>query len=138
MGIASTLGAVGAAALLTVGTAATATASATAATPAHNDDGVIWGTVVSGPDLKIRDEPSTEGRIVAKLPKGSEDRVECATHGTVVHGDSVWYWLTGVGGWASAAYVDTHGWHVPSCSSEDPCPKWKDRDCHEPCAYSRR
>ncbi|MEV0125042.1 SH3 domain-containing protein [Streptomyces sp. NPDC050703] len=136
MSIASTLGAVGVTALLTVGSAA----SATAASPAHDDDGVIWGTVVSTPDLKVRDEPSTAGRIVAKLPKGSEDRVDCATHGTVVHGDSLWYWLTGVGGWVSAAYVDTHGWHVPSCAEEDPCPKWKeakDRDCHEPCAYSR-
>ncbi|WP_369218547.1 SH3 domain-containing protein [Streptomyces flavofungini] len=134
MGIASTLGAVGAAALLTLGSAATATA---AVSPAHNDDGVIWGTVVSGPDLKVRDEPSTSGRIVAELPRGSEDRVDCATRGTAVHGDSLWYWMTGVGGWVSAAYVDTHGWHVPSCTSKDPCPKWKDRDCHEPCAYSR-
>ncbi|MEU1014872.1 SH3 domain-containing protein [Streptomyces sp. NPDC005900] len=149
MRIALTLGAACAAAVLTAGTAATATTTATAATPgapvtvttapatspAHHHGGVIWGTVVSGPDLKVRDEPNTGGRIVEKLPPGSQDRVECATHGTVVHGNPDWYWLTGARGWVSAAYVDTGGRHVPSCSApEDPCPQWRDRDCHhDPC-----
>ncbi|MEV0253198.1 SH3 domain-containing protein [Streptomyces sp. NPDC050732] len=138
MRIALTLGAACAAAVLTAGTAATATAAtgAAPASPAHNDD-VIWGTVVSGPDLKVRDEPSTHGTVLEKLPYGSEDRVKCSVRGTTVHGDPHWYWLEGVRGWASAAYVDTGGRHVPSCpSSEDPCPKWRDhRDCDHPCTY---
>ncbi|MEW2388698.1 SH3 domain-containing protein [Streptomyces venezuelae] len=129
MRIALSAGAAGVAALLTLGTAATATASAGTAVPAHNDD-VIWGTVVSGPDLKVRDEPSTHGRILAKMPYGSEDRVKCAVRGMTVHGNPHWYWLEGERGWVSAAYVDTGGRHVPSCgsSSEDPCPQWRDRD----------
>ncbi|MFI1681720.1 SH3 domain-containing protein [Streptomyces sp. NPDC020607] len=126
----------GAAALLTLGTAA---ATATAA-PAHDNDSVIWGTVVSGPDLKVRDEPSTHGSILAKMPYGSEDRVKCAVRGMSVHGNPHWYWLEGVRGWVSAEYVDTGGRHVPSCgsSSEDPCPQWRDRDHHQdcdPCGY---
>ncbi|UFQ16989.1 MULTISPECIES: SH3 domain-containing protein [Streptomyces] len=139
MRIALTLGAACATALLTATTAAT-TATATAATPAGHDRGVIWGTVVSGPDLKVRDRPGTDGRIVAKLPHGSQDRVECAVKGTTaVHGNTDWYWLTGVRGWVSAAYVDTHGRHVPSCSAVDPCPQWRDKDCHhDPCAYRDR
>ncbi|WP_030789019.1 SH3 domain-containing protein, partial [Streptomyces sp. NRRL S-920] len=133
MRIALTLGAACAAAVLTAGSAATA--SATASTPVGNDGSVIWGTVVSGPDLKVRDQPTTRGEIVAKLPHGSQDRVECVTHGTAVHGDPHWYWLSGVRGWVSAAYVDTGGRHVPSCTSADPCPQWRDRDCHhDPCA----
>ncbi|MFE0174733.1 SH3 domain-containing protein [Streptomyces sp. NPDC059002] len=132
MRIALTLGAVGAAAVLTVGSAATATAAAVA----NNDGGVIWGTVVSGPDLNIRDQPGTGGAIVAKLPYGSQDRVECATWGTTVNGNPYWYWLGGVRGWASAAYVDTGGRHVPGCSSQDPCPQWRDWDCHhDPCTH---
>ncbi|MEU7644437.1 SH3 domain-containing protein [Streptomyces huasconensis] len=139
MRIALTLGAACATALLTATTPAT-TATATAATPAGHDRGVIWGTVVSGPDLKVRDRPGTDGRIVAKLPHGSQDRVECAVKGTTaVHGNADWYWLTGVRGWVSAAYVDTHGRHVPSCSAVDPCPQWRDKDCHhDPCAYRDR
>lgn len=138
MRIALTLGAACAAAVLTAGTAGSM-AAATAVTPADNDRGVIWGTVVSGPDLKVRDRPGTDGAIVAKLPHGSQDRVECAVRGTtVVHGNADWYWLTGVRGWVSAAYVDTHGRHVPGCSA-DPCPQWRDRDCHhDPCANRDR
>ncbi|MGW0537027.1 SH3 domain-containing protein [Streptomyces sp. NPDC003032] len=148
MRIALTLGAACAAAVLSAGSAAaTATAAVSPATtamsrttaavsPANNDSSVIWGTVVSGPDLKVRDEPTTGGAIVAKLPYGSQDRVECVTHGTAVHGDPHWYWLAGVRGWASAAYVDTGGRSVPSCTSADPCPQLHDRDCHhDPCAY---
>lgn len=149
MRIALGLGAACAAAVLTAGTAATATAttsvSPASVSPAHNDDSVIWGTVVSGPDLKVRDEPSTRGTVLAKLPYGSEDRVKCAVKGTTVHGDPHWYWLEGVRGWVSAAYIDTDGRHVPNCpSSQDPCPQWRDkdhrdhRDCdhdHDPCAY---
>ncbi|MFD4630713.1 SH3 domain-containing protein [Streptomyces sp. NPDC058284] len=136
MRIALSLGAATAVALLTAGNAATATAG-TAAIPAHHDGDVIWGTVVSGPDLKVRDEPSTHGEILAKLPYGSEDRVRCAVSGTTVHGDPHWYWLEGVRGWVSAAYVDTGGRHVPGCaSSKDPCPQWRDRDCHQdPCDH---
>ncbi|MFF1380683.1 SH3 domain-containing protein [Streptomyces sp. NPDC058308] len=127
--------AVAAAALLTAGTATAATA-ATTAIPAHHHDDVIWGTVVSGPDLKVRDEPSTHGEILAKLPPGSQDRVKCAVSGMTVRGDPHWYWLEGVRGWVSAAYVDTGGHHVPACPSADPCPQWRDRDCHQdPCDH---
>ncbi|MFJ2771423.1 SH3 domain-containing protein [Streptomyces sp. NPDC087300] len=132
MRIAPILSATAAAALLTLGNVATASA----ASPAHDDDGgVIWGTVVSGPDLNVRDQPSTSASIVATLPYGSQDRVQCATWGTNVNGDPSWYWLVGVRGWVSAAYVDTSGRHVPSCSShDDPCPRWRDHDCHDSCA----
>ncbi|MEU7578491.1 SH3 domain-containing protein [Streptomyces sp. NPDC041068] len=126
MRIVPTLGAAAAAALLTCGFAA----PATAATVTDNDGGVIWGTVVSGPDLNVRDQPNTSSAIVAKLPYGSQDRVECATWGTSVHGNPYWYWLGGVRGWVSAAYVDTGGRHVQSCSSEDPCPQWRDAHHH--------
>ncbi|MFK4065298.1 SH3 domain-containing protein [Streptomyces sp. NPDC029674] len=136
MRIALNLGAACAAAVLTATTAATATAT-TSASPAHNDDSVIWGTVVSGPDLKVRDEPSTHGTVLEKMPYGSEDRVKCSVRGTTVHGDPHWYWLEGARGWVSAAYIDTGGRHVPSCpSSQDPCPQWHDRDHRDcPCAY---
>ncbi|MFF3642835.1 SH3 domain-containing protein [Streptomyces sp. NPDC002564] len=129
MRIALSLGAVAAAAVLTAGNAAAATAAA----PAHHDD-VIWATVVSGPDLKVRDAPSTGAAIVAKLPYGSKDRIECAAHGSPVFGNPSWYWLVGVRGWVSAVYVDTGGRHVPGCATADPCPQWRDRDCHQdPC-----
>lgn len=116
-------------ALTTTATAAPATA--TAAAPAHEGGGgVVWGTVVSGGDLNVRDRPDTGAAVVARLAPGSQDRVECATHGAAVFGNPYWYWLTGVRGWVSAAYVDTGGRSVPSCT--DPCPSWKDccpQDC---------
>ncbi|MEU1149074.1 SH3 domain-containing protein [Streptomyces sp. NPDC005863] len=127
MRIALSLGAVAAATLLAAGTAGTAAAASTGVA-AHHDDGPIWGTVVSGPDLKVRDEPSTHGTILAKMPYGSEDRVKCAVRGTTVHGNPHWYWLEGERGWVSAAYIDTGGRHVPNCNStDDPCPQWRDR-----------
>lgn len=130
MRIALSLSAAAAATLLTLGNAA----AATAASPTHNGGDVIWGTVVSGPDLHVRDQPNTSASIVATLPYGSQDRVECATWGTSVNGNPSWYWLVGTRGWVSAAYVDTGGRHVPSCSSHDPCPQWRDHDCHDSCA----
>ncbi|WP_069886443.1 SH3 domain-containing protein [Streptomyces luteocolor] len=131
MRIAPILAAAGAATLLTLGN----TVAATAATPTHDSGGVIWVTVVSGPDLHVRDQPNTSASIVAELPYGSQDRVECATWGSTVNGNPSWYWLVGVRGWVSAAYVDTGGRHVPSCSgTSDPCPQWRDGDCHhDPC-----
>ncbi|MGY0017463.1 SH3 domain-containing protein [Streptomyces sp. YJ-C3] len=107
-----------AAALLTGGVLAV-----TAAAPASANNGggdVVWGTVVSRSDLNLRSGPSTSDAVVYRLAPGSQDRIECATHGSSVHGTSVWYWFTGAHGWASAAYVDTGGRGVPSCST--PCP----------------
>ncbi|MFG2498460.1 SH3 domain-containing protein [Streptomyces sp. NPDC048441] len=110
-------------------------ASATAA-PTHHHD-VIWGTVIAPVDLKVRDQPSTSASIVDRLPAGSQDRVECATQGTSVWGNPHWYWLGGVQGWASAAYVDVGGQHVPSCASADPCQQYK--PCWDTCqgGYNR-
>lgn len=113
-------------ALLTAGALSLGGASPASAAgpPAHNQN-VIWGTIVAPVDLKIRDMPSTGATIVAKLPAHSQDRVECVTQGTSVWGDTHWYWLGGVQGWASAAYVDVGGQHVPSCATADPCQEYK-------------
>ncbi|MFE0099365.1 SH3 domain-containing protein [Streptomyces sp. NPDC059009] len=102
---------------------------------AHNNDGVVWGTVVSASDLNVRDQPSTGGAIVATLPSGSQDRVECATRGSSVWGNPYWYWLGGARGWVSAAYVDTAGRGVPDCGGNggsSPCHQWHD-NCNDPC-----
>lgn len=126
-------------ALLTAGALSlggAAPASATAP-PTHNDHDVVWGTIVAPKDLKIRDAPSTSASVVAKLPGESQDRVECQTRGSSVWGNSYWYWLGGVKGWASAAYVDTGGKHVPSCATADPCQEYK--PCWDTCegGYNR-
>ncbi|MFF1693435.1 SH3 domain-containing protein [Streptomyces sp. NPDC058257] len=119
---------------LSLGGAAPASASAP---PTHNNHDVVWGTIVAPVDLKIRDMPSTSATIVARLPAESQDRVECETQGTSVWGDTSWYWLGGVQGWASAAYVDVGGQHVPSCGSSDPCKEYK--PCWDTCqgGYNR-
>ncbi|MEU6677009.1 SH3 domain-containing protein [Streptomyces sp. NPDC046853] len=128
-----------AAALLAAGALSLGGASpaSAAASPAHNDHEVIWGTIVAPHDLKIRDAPSTGASIVAKLPAESQDRVECQTRGSSVWGDTTWYWLGGVQGWASAAYVDVGGQHVPGCASSDPCQEYK--PCWDTCqgGYNR-
>ncbi|MWA12428.1 SH3 domain-containing protein [Streptomyces sp. BA2] len=125
-------------ALLTAGALSLGGASPASATasPTHNHD-VVWGTIVAPVDLKIRDAPSTSASIVAKLPADSQDRVECQTRGTNVWGNAYWYWLGGVQGWASAAYVDTGGQHVPSCATSDPCKEYK--PCWDTCqgGYNR-
>ncbi|MZD06754.1 SH3 domain-containing protein [Streptomyces sp. SID5785] len=95
----------------------------TAAAPASAGNGggdVVWGTVVSRGDLNLRSGPSTSDPVVYKLAPGSQDRIECATNGSSVHGDPAWFWLIGARGWASAAYIDTDGRSVPSCTT--PCP----------------
>ncbi|MGD6744561.1 SH3 domain-containing protein [Streptomyces sp. BH106] len=93
----------------------------TAAAPASANSGdVVWGTVVSRSDLNLRSGPSASASVVYRLAPGSQDRIECATDGSSVHGTSTWYWFTGARGWASAAYVDTGGQGVPSCTSGAP------------------
>ncbi|WP_425831896.1 SH3 domain-containing protein [Streptomyces fractus] len=92
----------------------------TAAAPASANGDVVWGTVVSQSDLNLRSGPSTSASVVYRLSPGSQDRIECATDGSSVHGTSTWYWFTGARGWASAAYVDTGGRGVPSCTSSGP------------------
>lgn len=128
-----------AAALMTAGALSLSGASPASATaaPTHNDHSVIWGTIVAPHDLKIRDAPSTGSSVVAKLPSQSQDRVECRTHGSSVFGETSWYWLGGVHGWASAAYVDVGGQQVPSCATADPCQQYK--PCWDSCdgGYNR-
>ncbi|GAA3990438.1 SH3 domain-containing protein [Streptomyces sp. NBC_01352] len=123
-----------AAVLLTGGTFAVAAAgtSAAAATPPTYADGQgsggsggpIWGTVVSGTALNVRAAPTSHSPVVDRLAPGSQDRVECKVRGQSVNGNPYWYWFVGAEGWASAAFVDTGGHRVPTCS--DPCPEWKD------------
>ncbi|MCQ4212568.1 MULTISPECIES: SH3 domain-containing protein [Streptomyces] len=117
----TTPAALAAATLLTGGVLAV-----TAAVPASANSGgddVVWGTVVSRSDLNLRSGPSTSDAVVYRMAPGSVDRIECATGGSTVHGNSTWYWFTGAHGWASAAYVDTGGRSVPSCDgSSVPCP----------------
>jgi len=121
-----------AAALLTGGTLAVAAAGTTAAAApttypeGHGGGGSpIWGTIVSRTDLNVRQSPTTHSPVVGSLSPGSQDRVQCVVRGQSVNGESrLWYWLVGAQAWASAAFVDTGGQWVPSCS--DPCPGWKD------------
>lgn len=117
----------GALAVATAGPAAAApsvaVASARPAAPAWGDDSVIWGTVVSATELNLRRHPDTGSAVVYALAPGSQDRIQCKTTGSRVDGTAYWYWFTGAHGWASAAFVDTGGHHVPTCS--DPCPGWK-------------
>ncbi|GAQ59454.1 SH3 domain-containing protein [Streptomyces acidiscabies] len=131
-----------AAALLTGGTLAVAAAGTHAATapsttpattsPAFAEGrggghggggGPIWGTVVSGTELNVRSSPTTNSGVVTALSPGSQDRVQCMVQGQSVNGNPYWYWLVGAQGWASAAFVNTGGAWVPTCS--DPCPQWK-------------
>ncbi|WP_326842746.1 SH3 domain-containing protein [Streptomyces sp. NBC_01558] len=116
--------------VLTVAAAGTSMAAAPSA-PASGgggSDGPVWGTVVSGGELNVRLQPSTTSPVVAALSPGSQDRVQCAVSGQSVFGDTTWYWLVGAHAWASAAFVDTGGHWVPSCS--DPCPGEKDGVWH--------
>ncbi|MBK3576738.1 SH3 domain-containing protein [Streptomyces sp. MBT65] len=125
-----------AAALLTGGTLAVAAAGTTAAAApsapstyaeGHGGGGSpIWGTIVSRTDLNVRQSPTTRSPVVDSLSPGSQDRVQCVVRGQTVNGNPDWYWLVGAQAWASAAFVDTGGRSVPSCS--DPCPGWKDGD----------
>ncbi|MCT9008165.1 SH3 domain-containing protein [Streptomyces rhizosphaerihabitans] len=124
-----------AAALLSGGvlTVAAAGTSMAAVPSAHTGDGggsgsPVWGTVVSRGELNLRLQPSTGSPVVGALSPGSQDRVECSVRGQSVSGDTSWYWLVGAHAWASAAFVDTGGRWVPSCS--DPCPDQKDGVWH--------
>lgn len=114
------------AALFTGGILAVPVGTAMAATPAGSggSGGPVRGTVVSAGDLNLRQQPATDSPVVGRLAPGSQDRVECSVVGQTVHGNPHWYWLVGAHAWASAAYVDTGGRSVPSCT--DPCPEWKD------------
>ncbi|WP_326786655.1 SH3 domain-containing protein [Streptomyces sp. NBC_00151] len=97
----------------------------------HTGDGSgssVWGTVISRGELNLRLQPSTNSPVVGALSPGSQDRVQCAVNGQSVLGTTVWYWLVGAHAWASAAFVDTDGRWVPSCS--DPCPDQKDGTWH--------
>jgi uncharacterized protein YraI len=108
----------------------------TAAAPASAGNGggdVVWGTVVSQGDLNLRSGPSTSDPVVYKLPPGSQDRIECATNGSSVQGDTAWFWLVGARGWASAAFIDTQGRPVPSCST--PCPPDHPQRDHGPSGF---
>ncbi|MEV0174317.1 SH3 domain-containing protein [Streptomyces sp. NPDC050803] len=124
-------------ALLAGGSLVAATAGTAAAAPPTYADGErggggghgghggpIWGTVVSHTKLNVRQAPTTHSPAVGWLSPGSQDRVDCKVIGQSVNGNPYWYWLVGAQAWASAAFVDTGGHRVPTCS--DPCPEWKD------------
>ncbi|MET9406737.1 SH3 domain-containing protein [Streptomyces sp. NPDC002935] len=116
--------------VLTVAAAGTSMAAAPSATTnsGGGSGSPIWGTVVSRGELNLRLQPSTHSPVVGALSPGSQDRVQCAVNGQSVFGDTSWYWLVGAHAWASAAFVDTGGQWVPSCS--DPCPGQKDGTWH--------
>ncbi|MFJ4713001.1 SH3 domain-containing protein [Streptomyces sp. NPDC088785] len=103
-----------------------------AAAPASANSGggdVVWGTVASSTDLNLRSGPHTWDPVVYRMAPGSQDRIECVTNGSSVHGTSSWYWFTGAHGWASAAYVSISD-NPPDCSGTSvPCPP--DRQGHE-------
>ena len=98
--------------------------TATAATPANSHGSGVRGTVVSAGELNLRQQPTTDSPVVGRLAPGSHGRVQCSVLGQTVRGNAHWYWLKGVDAWASAAFIDTGGRSVPSCT--DPCPEWKD------------
>jgi hypothetical protein len=110
-----------AAALLTGGTLAVA---ATGTTAVAGDKGETPGTVVSRTDLNVREAPTVNSAVVDRLAPGSHVRIDCQVRGEHVNGNAFWYWLDGIRGWASAAFVDTGGQQVPNCA--DPVPEWKD------------
>lgn len=115
--------------LFTGGILAVPVGTATAATPAGSDGSDrsgIRGTVVSAGELNLRQQPTTDSRVVGQLAPGSRGHVECSVTGQTVRGNPHWYWLAGVNAWASAAFIDTGGRPVPRCT--DPCPEWKDQD----------
>ncbi|MFJ8823950.1 SH3 domain-containing protein [Streptomyces sp. NPDC102467] len=128
-----------AAALLTGGVlAVSAAAPASANAGAHHGGDVVWGTVVSRSDLNLRSSPSMSSSVVYRLAPGSQDRLECAAHGSTVNGTSTWFWFTGAHGWASASYVDTNGRGVPNCSthgSPDKQQHQKKRDGGNPSGF---
>ncbi|MEV1019951.1 SH3 domain-containing protein [Streptomyces sp. NPDC050264] len=121
-----------AAALLTGGILAVS-----AAAPASADHGkdVVWGTVVSRSDLNLRASPSMSSAVVDRLAPGSQDRLQCAAHGSSVNGTSTWFWFTGAHGWASASYVDTNGRGVPDCSTPHKQQHQQKRDGGSPSGY---
>ncbi|CAM5311470.1 SH3 domain-containing protein [Streptomyces fumanus] len=116
-----------AAALLTAGALGATAGTATAGEPsvrAESRGGTVPGTVASPTPLAVREAPTSHAAAVQRLAPGAEDRVLCAVRGQSVNGNPYWYWLVGAQGWASAAFVDTHGRWVDHCA--DPCPEWKD------------
>lgn len=125
--------ALAASALLTGGVLAV---SAAAPASANSGGGVVWGTVASSTDLNLRSAPSTSASVVYRMAPGSQDRIECVTHGTSVHGTSDWYWFTGAHGWASAAYVSISA-NPPNCSGTSvPCPPDKHQhDSNSPSTF---
>ncbi|WP_420034454.1 SH3 domain-containing protein [Streptomyces sp. cg28] len=117
--------ALAASALLTGGVLAVSAAAPASANSGGGD--VVWGTVASSTDLNLRSAPSTSASVVYRMAPGSQDRIECVTHGTSVHGTSDWYWFTGAHGWASAAYVSISA-NPPNCSGTSvPCPPEKQK-----------
>ena len=116
------------AALFTGGILAVPVGTALAAAPAGSDGSGVRGTVVSAGELNLRQQPTADSRVVGQLSPGSHGHVECSVVGQTVRGNPHWYWLAGVNAWASAAYIDTGGRSVPSCT--DPCPEWKDDGGH--------
>ncbi|WP_324617987.1 SH3 domain-containing protein [Streptomyces dysideae] len=121
-----------AAALLTGGTLAVTAAGTTAAAapPATTEGrggegrggGPVRGTIISRTDLNLRQAPTTRSPVVARVSPGSEDRVDCKVRGRHVNGNPYWYWLVGAQAWAGAAFVDTGGHGVPTCSDARPRP----------------
>ncbi|WP_320774048.1 SH3 domain-containing protein [Streptomyces sp. CRN 30] len=84
-------------------------------TGAAAGDGPVPGTVTSPTALAVREAPTSHSAAVDRLAPGTRDRVVCAVQGQSVEGNPYWYWLEGTGGWATAAYIDTHGQWVRDC-----------------------
>ncbi|MDI3384721.1 SH3 domain-containing protein [Streptomyces sp. B-S-A8] len=105
--------------------AATAVASGTliaasfaSAAPAMADnDGSVWGVVVSHGDINLRADPNPGSAKVGSLPPGARERIQCATLGSQVNGNPYWYWLSGAGGWASGAYMKPER-QAPMCDDK--------------------
>lgn len=95
---------------LTLGTVASA------GTAAADDNGSVWGVVVSHGEINLRADPDSNSAIVGSLSPGAQERIECATFAGQVNGNPYWYWLSDAHGWASGTYMKPER-QAPMCDN---------------------
>ncbi|WP_234334549.1 SH3 domain-containing protein [Streptomyces sp. NRRL B-1347] len=59
--------------------------------------------------INVREFPSTDSSVVARLPYRSTVGLRCKVRAQVVDGNDVWYLLRDRAGWVAARYVDNTG-----------------------------
>ncbi|MFI1259125.1 SH3 domain-containing protein [Streptomyces netropsis] len=68
-----------------------------------------YGTVVSESGVNVREFPSTDSSMVARLPYRSTVGLRCKVRAQVIDGNHIWYLLRDQPGWVTARYVDNTG-----------------------------